>query len=847
MLLLIVAVGYGIKGYLQHKKGGSGDLPTVVLEGNGFKLEVAESDKDLEFTPVGNERLAELKRMGYNPIVTPIRVSRNGNNHVELSQCATVSFDIPKDFPKDKYDELVGVLITDEGPEYMIPDYYALREGVVKFRTCHFSDVSTDTAKAQLRKQFIENVAVNGWSNHINDEALKPKLKEKLNEYAKSLGLGEDDPMGVIVREIYEDNTILSIGSDLINAYDMEGDDIEKRIEVATETMVNEAESKVLSYLFDKLKEEETKEKKVIDELHSTGNETKYKTETEEIKSRRNKIIDILENRFAIDSVKKVSKELGGMTSFEQLYVYAKKQLKEQGKEKLKEISTNLCPYIKTVQAEAKGAEYLTKFIGTTEFNYFYKRYKAVADAHNGNVSDENWSFITIKSSTPNFWHGMTHEEIRQKLAERYQKEAEIEKRRKEATKTVELIENHVDLKADCFETKKLDYSQRLTVVNNLLNRFYAELVDKRGNLTFIDASTKTWQNYSAEKNIKEQLCEVVNEYLKCYPDQQEFYTWLAKNGYNRNKLKNDFARLDALLDKPKNDPMVSILIQETLGAESGSAKYAGRTICLGTNGKSCPGWYRNIPDDDEARDYGWSRTFPNEDSSMPLSQYKAFGRPNQVLIYKDVNAYERGGAPFEAIDFVLDTTGKTTVVELHGEVTNEWYCDDGSLWIKNIKMINTSEDHLSTVIKTTKNGDFIVTFSGGECSDDRFEEMVTNITISGHVNKNTRRGTFKMEGSFRYSKNHSKQKGTVTFETRGEVILDYDEYCSMTKFDKDQESLSGPLPEPKSYLYLQLSDDIVCVSCNALGVYCYDTYWASEDPKYASGYYLVSVYSRCP
>lgn len=847
MLLLIVAVGYGIKGYLQHKKGGSDDFPTVVLKGDGFKLEVAESDKDLEFTPVSDERIAELKRMGYNPIVTPIRVTRNGNNHVELSQCATVSFDIPKDFPKDKYDELVGVLITDEGPEYMIPDYYALREGVVKFRTCHFSDVSTDTAKAQLRKQFIENVAVNGWSNHINDEALKPKLKEKLNEYAKSLGFGEDDPMGVIVREIYEDNTILSIGSDLINAYDMEGDDIEKRIEVATETMVNEAESKVLSYLFDKLKEEETKEKKVIDELHSTGNETKYKTETEEIKSRRNKIIDILENRFAIDSVKKVSKELGGMTSFEQLYVYAKKQLKEQGKEKLKEISTNLCPYIKTVQAEAKGAEYLTKFIGTTEFNYFYKRYKAVADAHNGNVSDENWSFITIKSSTPNFWHGMTHEEIRQKLAERYQKEAEIEKRRKEATKTVELIESHVDLKADCFETKKLDYSQRLTVVNNLLNRFYAELVDKRGNLTFIDASTKTWQNYSAEKNIKEQLCEVVNEYLKCYPDQQKFYTWLAKNGYNQNKLKRDFARLDALLDKPKNDPMVSILIQETLGAESGSAKYAGRTICLGTNGKSCPGWYRNIPDDDEARDYGWSRTFPNEDSSMPLSQYKAFGRPNQVLIYKDENAYERGGAPLEAIDFVLDTTGKTTVVELHGEVTNEWYCDDGSLWIKNIKMINTSEDHLSTVIKTTKNGDFIVTFSGGECSDDRFEEMVTNITISGHVNKNTRRGTFKMEGSFRYSKNHSKQKGTVTFETRGEVILDYDEYCSMTKFDKDQESLSGPLPEPKSYLYLQLSDDIVCVSCNALGVYCYDTYWASEDPKYASGYYLVSVYSRCP
>ena len=489
------------------------------------------------------------------------------------------------------------------------------------------------------------------------------------------------------------------------------------------------------------------------------------------------------------------------------------------------------------------------KFWATVQINDYYKEYEKEAKENNGRVDNDWWDLVTLRSSAPKFLHGMTNEEIKQKFAERYQKQVEIEKRKEEATKTVKLIERCVDMEADCFEERKFDYSQRLTVVNNLLNRFYAELVDKKGNLTFIDAKTKTWQNYSHEINQKEQLCEVVNEYLRCYPDQQKFYTWLANNGYYKNKLKSDFARLDALLDKPKNDPKVSIVIQETLGAESGSAKYAGRTICLGTKGKSCPGWYRNIPNDDDTRDYGWSTRFPKpeEDSSIPLSKYKAFGRPNQVLIYKDVNAYERGGAPLEAIDFVVDTTGKTTVVELHGEVTNEWYCDDGSLWIKNIKMINTSEDHLSTVIKTTKNGDFIVTFSGGECSDDRFEEMVTNITISGHVNKNTRRGTFKMEGSFRYSKNHSKQKGTVTFETRGEVILDYDEYCSMTKFDKDQESLSGPLPEPKSYLYLQLSDDIVCVSCNALGVYCYDTYWASEDPKYASGYYLVSVYSRCP
>ena len=795
MLLLIVAVGYGIKGYLQHKKGGSGDLPTVVLEGNGFKLEVAESDKDLEFTPVGNERLAELKRMGYNPIVTPIRVSRNGNNHVELKRWATLSFDIPADFPKDQYDELVGVIITDEGPEYKIPDYQALKQGVVKFGTYHFSDATVEKKKEELRKQFIENVAVNGWTNHINDDALKPKLKEKLNEYAKSLGFGEDDPMGVIVREMYadDDNTLVAIGSDLINAYDMEGDDIEKRIEVATQTMVKEAESKVLSYLFDKLKEEDTKKKKVIDELNSTGNETKYKTEIEEIDSKRNKIIDVLKDRFTISNAEEVSKDLGEMTTFGEFYAYAKKQLKEQGEEKLKEISINLCPYIKTVQMTAGVVELGKKFWATVQINDYYKEYEKEAKANNGRVENDWWDLVTLRSSAPKFLHGMTNEEIKQMFAERYQKKVEIEKRKEEATKTVELIESHVDLKADCFETKKLDYSQRLTVVNNLLNRFYAELVDKRGNLTFIDASTKTWQNYSAEKNIKEQLCEVVNEYLKCYPDQQKFYTWLAKNGYNQNKLKRDFAKLDALLDKPKNDPMVSIVIQETLGAESGSAKYAGRTICLGTNGKSCPGWYRNIPDDDETRDYGWSREFPKEDSSMPLSQYKkAFGRPNQVLIYKDVNAYERDEAPLEAIDFVLDTTGKTTVVELNDEVTGEYYSNHVELEmasifdfdddyivgdIVDVETIPYSRDKaqncLEAVIKFMKSGNFGITVSG-EYKENGSMLETTIVTINGHVDKDTGRGTFTMKGTVRRFYNDKER--IITFEASGDV-LHPDEY----------------------------------------------------------------------
>ena len=810
------------------------DIPTKVYSGKGFKLEVAESDNDLECDLVSDERIAELKSQGYNPIVTPLRVTRNGSRHVELKRWATLSFDIPKDFPKDKYNELVGVLITDDGPEYKIPDYQALKEGVVRFGTYHFSDATVEQNMAKLREKYIEEVAVNGWNGYIRDESLKPKLKDQLNKYAKSIGLGEDDPMGVIVREMYGDNTLVSIGTDLINAYDMEGDDIEKRIEMATETMVQEAEAKVLSYLFDKLKEDDTKKKKVIDELKSTGNETKYKTEIEEIDSRRNKIVDFLEEHFSIDNVEEVSEELGGMTTAKEFYAYAKKQIKEQATEKLKEYSTNLCPYIKTVQATAGVVELAKKFWAATQINDYYKEYEKEASAHDGRVDNTWWDIATLRSSAPKFLHGMTNEEIKQMFAERYQQKVEINRRKEEAKKTVEMIENHVKLNASCFESKNFDYTQRLTIAHNLLNRFYTELVDKNGYLTFIDDRTGNKMTYSADIPKKEQLCHVVNQYLKYYPDEQKFYAWLAKYGYKQNNLQNDFAKLDAMLKKawkPKNDPKVSIVIKETLGAESGNAKYVGYTICLGTNGKPYRDWYCSIPDEDSFRYEGWSVKFPGEDSFIPLSQYKAIGMPNQVLVYKSENAFAKGEAPHEAIDFVVETNGNTTEVELHGEATNEWYGEGSDFWI-NYNLHNF--DHIEYVVKFMKNGDFTMLVSGESKNKDGSHKHVLNINFSGHIDKDTGRGTFKMEGTY-----FAEDWWNLTLETSGEVLPNRREYSAM------HEANYGVLPEherkSKNYLYFDYSD--YSVYFNGWGVYCFDSY---EESPVKPGYYSVSFSTTC-
>ena len=113
------------------------DLPPVVLEGEGYHVEIPADEEGIECTPVSEEREAELRQQGYEFIAKPIHVTRNGDNHVELKSAATVRIAIPEDYPEEWYDELVGVLITDNGPEYKIPDYDALREGYVQFHN-HF-------------------------------------------------------------------------------------------------------------------------------------------------------------------------------------------------------------------------------------------------------------------------------------------------------------------------------------------------------------------------------------------------------------------------------------------------------------------------------------------------------------------------------------------------------------------------------------------------------------------------------------------------------------------------------------------------------------------------------------
>ena len=479
----------------------------------------------------------------------------------------------------------------------------------------------------------------------MDNKTLEPTWKEQLTKFANDHCLGENDLAGIAARELFADNDVVKIGMDIVNAHDMENASLEERMKVASENMVKIVETKMLAYFLNKLKEEDTKKKKVLDEIKSEKKgEFVYKTEIEKIDSRRNKIIEVLEDRFAIDNVEKLSTQLGEGADLKKSVVLAWDQVKGYAKGQLEAKSKELLPYIKVVQATAKGVEIGKKFWASTQMNDLYENYEKIADGNGGVVDQDHWNIISLRVSTPEFLHGMSDAEIKAMLDERYREKKEIAKRKAEARKLLDLIETYVDLNSECLEKKHFDYVQRLTIVNNLMDRFRNELVDKDGDLVFLDDGYR--RVYGMPNLINEQLCVVVNKYLECYPDQESFYKWLGENGYNINQLQKNCDRLDALLwtEKPQYDPDINIVIKETLGAESGSAKYVGRTICLGVDKKPYMGWHVNIPNEDTFRDEGWQTEFPRENSQhVTLSQYKTMGRPNQVLVYKNEDDFKNG------------------------------------------------------------------------------------------------------------------------------------------------------------------------------------------------------------
>lgn len=780
------------------------DGPKIVLNGEGYKLELPESASDVECVLVSDARMSELNQQGFNLITKPLHVTRNGNNHVYLDRFATVSIDIPEDFPKDKYNELVGVLITDDGPEYKIPDYFALREGVVKFSTGHFSDVCVDWNKEKLREAYINFVTINEWDNNLNNKKLDPTWRQQLTKFADEHYGKEINVAGKAVRELLSNSKtaktyitigddVIKIGNDIVNAHDMENASAEERLIVATESIQKIAKEKMLAYLFSKLKEDETKKKKVIDEMKSDPKgETRYKTELIKIESRRNKIIGTLEDNLSVDNVEKISEKLGEGPTVEQCFMFACKTAKEKAVDFLKMKTVQMVPYVAVVQTAYKVMALTKDYIVSEELACMYKKYKKYADGNHGRVDDDEWLILFPYESSPLTTYGMTEEELRENFEKAYQDSVEINRRKVELGKLIDLIDAEstiLDEFTDLKSIQKLDYASRMTRTINLMDRFREELIE----VADVRRPAGTTEDSF--------LVSIVQEYFRYYPDQEKFYRWLTYKGYYHNVLEKDFAAMDAALWKEEPDPEIHIQIQETLGEESGKSKYWGKTLAFGTNGKPYKDWHVVVEGDDDLEYTGWSVDFPLEDAEpVTLSQYKlAMEMPNQVLVYDKESDFKKGKKPILVKEFVVDTTGGLTEVELSEQVNDEYGDYVGTF---QIGFWSNAATNLKSNVKFMKNGDFSIASSGkyeGLDGNDIPYTQETSVVVNGRIDKKTGKGTFTMKGTITMKKSDG-DNSTDTAEFSGEVTSnrEYFNHCT-SRFKENKKD--------QAYLYIDIDE----------------------------------------
>lgn len=262
----------------------------------------------------------------------------------------------------------------------------------------------------------------------------------------------------------------------------------------------------------------------------------------------------------------------------------------------------------------------------------------------------------------------------------------------------VALISMEIDAFVDEAKAAKVEN------VENVFNTYYTKTQPIDGHYWYTVFKEAYWKNDGSIKKAMEDLKEAVDDYCgKFWRDvydsnSDDFWfaigdskyrkvfedaTWQQKQALTEQQKRkvwqlieyesmgeiDDFLMLrmqEKIYKQLCKNPMIkeyekelTFEIQEDLGDESGQAQYAGRTICLGSNGKPFKDWYYNVPDD--ALDIGWDTKF------IPCTflGYIKMGMPYQVLIYENEEALLGGAEPIEAVDFVPDLKKGYTVIEL--------------------------------------------------------------------------------------------------------------------------------------------------------------------------------------
>ena len=220
---------------------------------SGVTISFPKGVTGVKYEALSDAEVNKLKAQGHNFVGTPVNVTQDGNTHVVLDDYATVSFKIPDDFPKEQYGELVGVLIGDEGTEYLFPDYAALQKGYVQFKTHHFSIGAAERSKEKLEQLFIEGYAIDNYvADSRKDRAreLKWELEFAVNNV---LDGNEDDLLDDVLKQVIESNDIVKGTMEYVEAYE-EGTFNKQAVDDISAKLAEEMQTKALAILIGKLK-----------------------------------------------------------------------------------------------------------------------------------------------------------------------------------------------------------------------------------------------------------------------------------------------------------------------------------------------------------------------------------------------------------------------------------------------------------------------------------------------------------------------------------------------------------------------------------------------------------------
>ncbi len=480
--------------------GGTGGSNVVIPTGNG----------DVKFEPLSDAEVSALKAKGYNIVGTPVKVTQNGSEHVELNDMATVSIKIPDDFPKEQYGELVGVLISDKGSEYIFPDYAALQNGYVQFKTYHFSTAAAERNKQKLEQLFIEGYAVN---NYIYDSRKEraSELKSKLNKAVNDvLDDNDNNLLGDVLKQVIESNDIVKGTMEYVEAYE-EGTLGEKAVNDISEKLTEEMQTRALAILIGKLKKNPDNKK----------------------------VMECLEKYMTKENVEKIASNLGEATSsYDMALTYAK----DFAKGKMEDYARSICPYVKLVEAEVFVIKKLIKFHNDQKIKELYKLFEKEYLTHGGNVDSGLWDTWKSQINNPESKWGMTFNEIYDLFMKRCKKQQAIDEKKEEMADMIRAWREAGLLEDYNYYFNCCDYETRLSRLHILTERFRKEM------------RIKLEGTYSNERDeiseINDKLAAIVRKYIELYDKNKKdknikaFYEWAIKKGYLTKKLEED---VDAL------------------------------------------------------------------------------------------------------------------------------------------------------------------------------------------------------------------------------------------------------------------------------------------------------------